>query len=69
MCVDFSTLCLRIRCSLLLAWGLVTGKCRLNVKSAGGTSQDGVNMASKWDILDMCIEEKGTSFHESWSAG
>ena len=47
----------------------VTGKCRLKVKSAGGTSQDGVKMAYWWRILDMRIEEKGTSFHESWTSG
>ena len=47
----------------------VTGKCHLKVKSAGGTSQDGVNMASKWRILDMRIEEMGTSFHESQTSG
>ena len=28
----------------------VTGKCRLKVKSAGGTCHDGVNMESKWRI-------------------
>ena len=47
----------------------VTGKCRIKVKSAGGTCQDGVNMASKWRIdgvfSDMRIEKKGTNFHES----
>ena len=51
----------------------VTGKCRLKVKSAGGTCQDDVNMASKWRIdgvfSDMRIEKKGTSFHESWTSG
>ena len=44
----------------------------LKVKSDGGTCPDGVNMASKWRIdgvfSDMCIEEKGTRFHESWTS-
>ena len=47
----------------------VTGKRLLKVKSAGGTSQDGVNIAYWWHILDMRIEEKGTSFHESRNSG
>ena len=47
----------------------VTGKCRLKVKSGGRTSQDGVKMAYWWRILDIRIEEKGTSFHESRTSG
>ena len=40
----------------------VAGKCRLKVKSAGGTCQDGVNMASKWRILDVRIKKMGQVF-------
>ena len=47
----------------------VTGKCRLKVKSAGGTCQDGGNMAYDGVFSDMRIEEKWTGFHESWTSG
>ena len=40
----------------------VAGKCRLKVKSAGETCQDGVNMASKWRILDVRIKKMGQVF-------
>ena len=47
----------------------VTGKCRLKVKSAGGTYQDGVSMVIDGVFSNMCIGKKGRSFHESWTAG
>ena len=39
---------------------IVVCKRSLKVKSAWGTSQDGVKMAYSWRIFDMRIEEKGT---------
>ena len=41
----------------------------LKGKKCRGTSKDGVNMAHWWRILDMRIEEKGTSFQESRTSG
>ena len=42
------------------------GKLGRKVKSARGTSQDGVLIGV---YSDMRIEEKGTSFHESQTSG
>ena len=40
----------------------VTGKCRLKVKNAGGTYQDGVKWRIDGEFWNMRIEKKGRNF-------